>query len=98
VKRRCEKLAVTTHREWVSHTSYPAVHWFTFWQLKKFLAAKGLACFDRFDLAEWDRKSSVHRLASALIRQLPPLRAAAYLLVSGTIVVGLKAQSAATAG
>jgi 2-polyprenyl-6-hydroxyphenyl methylase/3-demethylubiquinone-9 3-methyltransferase len=90
VKRRCERLAVTTHREWVSHTSYPAVHWFTFWQLKEFLAKKGLECFDRFDLARGDRTSAIRQMAFALIRRLPPLRVAAYLLVAGTIVVGVK--------
>ena len=90
VKRRCEKLAVTTHREWVSHTSYPAVHWFTFWQLKQFLATKGLTCFDRFELGKGDRMSAIRRVAFALIRRLPPLRFAAYLLVVGTIVVGVK--------
>ena len=92
VKRRCEKLAVTTHRDWVSHASFPAVHWFTFWQLKDYLAGKGLTCFDRFDLAKGGRISPVRQAAFALIRRLPPLRVAAYVLVAGTIVVGVKTQ------
>ena len=96
VKRRCEKLAVTSHREWVSHTTFPAVHWFTFWQLKDFLAKRGLICFDRFDLAEGDSISAPRRLAFWLTTRFPPLRAAAYLLVAGTIVVGVKAPGAAT--
>lgn len=91
VKRRCEKLAVTTHREWVSHAAYPAVHWFTFWQLRNFLAEKGVTCFDRFDLAEADSSSAARSLAIHLIRRLPPLRVAAYVLVAGTILAGVKA-------
>jgi ubiquinone/menaquinone biosynthesis C-methylase UbiE len=95
VKRRCERLAVTTHREWVSHTAYPAVHWFTFWRLRDFLAKKGLTCFDRFDLAETDATSTFRRVAFVLIRRFSLLRAAAYLLVSGTIVAGAKSLDAA---
>jgi 2-polyprenyl-3-methyl-5-hydroxy-6-metoxy-1,4-benzoquinol methylase len=91
VKRRCEKLAVTTHREWVSHTAYPAVHWFTFWQLRDFLAEKGMTCFDRFDLGAGDAAWTMRKMAFAMIRLLPPLRVAAYLLVAGTIVAGVKA-------
>jgi ubiquinone/menaquinone biosynthesis C-methylase UbiE len=90
VKRRCERLSVTTHREWVSHASYPAVHWFTFWQLKDFLTKKGLTCFDRFDLAEADATSAHRRVAFRLIRRFSTLRVAAYVLVAGTIVVGAK--------
>jgi 2-polyprenyl-3-methyl-5-hydroxy-6-metoxy-1,4-benzoquinol methylase len=94
VKRHCERLAVTTHRDWVSHTAYPAVHWFTYWKLKRFLSAKGMRCFDRFDLAQTDATSGFRRIAFRLIKQLPPLRAAAYLLVAGTIVAGAKPQRA----
>jgi len=90
VKRRCERLSVTTHREWVSHASYPAVHWFTFWQLRDFLTKKGLTCFDRFDLAEADATSASRRVAFRLIKRFPPLRVAAYVLVAGTIVIGAK--------
>jgi 2-polyprenyl-3-methyl-5-hydroxy-6-metoxy-1,4-benzoquinol methylase len=96
VKRRCEKLAVTTHRDWVSHTAYPAIHWFTFWQLKKFFATKGVTCFDRFDLAKDDSSSKFRKVAFQLIRQLPPLRVAAYLLIAGTILAGVKTRDTAT--
>jgi 2-polyprenyl-3-methyl-5-hydroxy-6-metoxy-1,4-benzoquinol methylase len=96
VKRRCEKLAVTTHREWVSHTAYPAIHWFTFWQLKEFFATRGVTCFDRFDLAKGDGTSKIRKAAFQLIRQLPPLRVAAYLLNTGTILAGVKTPDAAT--
>ena len=51
---------------------------------------KDLICFDRFDLAELDGMSAARSLAIKLIRRLPPLRVAAYLLVAGTIVVGAK--------
>ncbi len=90
VKRRCEKLAVTTHREWVSHTDYPAVHWFTFWELRDFLAKKDIKCFDRFDLAEVNGMSATRGLAIKLIRRVPPIRVAAYFVVLGTILVGAK--------
>lgn len=89
LKRRCEKLAVTTHRDWVSHTAYPAVHWFTFWGLKDFLATRGVTCFDRFDLAAEDSASKIRRMVFRMITRLPPLRVAAYFLVAGTIVAGV---------
>ena len=88
VKRRCEKLAVTTHPEWVSRTDYPAVHWFTFWELRDFLAKKDIKCFDRFDLAEVNGISAARGLAIKLIRRVPPIRVAAYFVVLGTILVG----------
>lgn len=80
---------MTTHREWVSHTDYPAVHRFTFWELRDFLAKTDIECFDRFDLAEVNG-SATRWLAIKLIRRVPPIRVAAYFAVLGTILVGAK--------
>ena len=93
LKHRCEKLAVTSHREWVSHTAYPAVHWFTFWQLRDFLGTKGFSCLDRFDLAKDEPTSMLRQTAFWMVRSLPPLRIAAYFVVRGTIVAGVKTRA-----
>jgi len=50
-----------------------------------------MTCFDRFDLGAGDAAWTMRKMAFAMIRLLPPLRVAAYLLVAGTIVAGVKA-------
>ncbi|MFV8835536.1 class I SAM-dependent methyltransferase [Aquisalimonas sp. APHAB1-3] len=52
VKRRCIELARTRHPEWVNHATYPAFHWFSFFQLQRELEKRGFACMDRFDTAD----------------------------------------------
>jgi 2-polyprenyl-6-hydroxyphenyl methylase/3-demethylubiquinone-9 3-methyltransferase len=39
-KKYCEKLAVTTHKHWVQYATFPAVHWFTFYQFRDYLNAR----------------------------------------------------------
>jgi 2-polyprenyl-6-hydroxyphenyl methylase/3-demethylubiquinone-9 3-methyltransferase len=52
IKRHCERLAVTSHRHWVSYTKFPPVNWFTHRQLSKYLKQRGLTALDRFDILE----------------------------------------------
>lgn len=44
IKRRCEKLARTTKPEWANYATYPAVNWFSYWSLKKYLGSRGMRC------------------------------------------------------
>ena len=50
VKERCEVLAVTTHRHWVQFASLPAVNWFSYYQFRDYLGARGIRTRDRFEL------------------------------------------------
>jgi 2-polyprenyl-6-hydroxyphenyl methylase/3-demethylubiquinone-9 3-methyltransferase len=89
VKKRCERLAVTTHRHWVQHASFPAVHWFSFYDLRDYLIARGVTAYDRFDVS--DAAGSTIRLAVLKsIRGLRLLRFAAHVCTPYTIVVGVR--------
>ena len=90
LKRRCERLAVTTRREWVSYATYPAVHWFTFYQLRDFLRTQGVESRNRFDLIEVDRLGALGRFAVKSVRALPPLRWIGHVLTSYSVVLGIK--------
>jgi 2-polyprenyl-6-hydroxyphenyl methylase/3-demethylubiquinone-9 3-methyltransferase len=89
LKKRCERLAVTTHGHWVRHTSFPAVHWFTYYQLRDYLRARGVVSRDRFDLIP-STGSPVRATVLKAIRSWRLLRFAAHVLTPNTIVVGLR--------
>jgi len=89
LKKHCERLAVTTHGRWVRYTSFPAVHWFTYYQLRDYLRARGVTSKDRFDLIS-PAGSRLRAAIVAAIRRSRPLRFAAHVLTPSTIVVGLR--------
>lgn len=90
IKRRCEELARTTKPEWANFATYPAVNWFSYWRLKKYLAARGMTCLDRFDLMDESVLPRLMRPALFLVRKFAAFRLLAYTLVSGSIVYGIK--------
>lgn len=90
LKRRYEKLAVTTRPELVNYARYPAVHWFTFYQLARYLARHGLRCMDRFDMIDTAKLSAGPRLVVQLARQLPPLKWLGHVLTPSTIIFAVK--------
>ena len=45
IKRRYERLAVTTRPAIANYAKYPAVNWFTFYRLRDYLASTGLQMF-----------------------------------------------------
>ena len=80
VKHRYERLAVTTRPEIANYAKYPAVHWFTFYELRNFLRPKGFECLDRFDMIDLVpdrgrvrtvRSSCEDRASAAGCRSLP---------------------------
>lgn len=87
LKRRCERMAVTTHKHWVQFTSYPAVHWFTYYGLRDYLSARGVVTRDRFDVMDVGG-SALRRMAVNAIRAAAPLRFAAHVLTPYTLAVG----------
>lgn len=90
VKRRVEKLATTTRPALANHARYPAVHWFTYYGLRGFLAPMGMACQDRFDVMDLTDRGASAKVAVALIRSLPPFRLIGQMLTAGTIVWAVK--------
>ncbi len=89
LKRRCEKMAVTTHRHWVQFASFPAVHWFSFYQFRRYLNARGIAAYDRFDVMD-DGSGPAQRAVVHALRGVAALRFIGHLLTPYTVVVGLR--------
>jgi 2-polyprenyl-3-methyl-5-hydroxy-6-metoxy-1,4-benzoquinol methylase len=88
LKRHFVRLSKTTHPQYVNFASYPAVHWFSPYQLTRFLRPLGVVTRDRFDLIDLDRKGLVARILVRTLRALPPLRFLAHVLTPSTVVVG----------
>jgi 2-polyprenyl-3-methyl-5-hydroxy-6-metoxy-1,4-benzoquinol methylase len=94
LKRHYEVLSTTTRPELANFARYPAVHWFTYYGLRDYLGARGMACYDRFDLMQNRHQSLPQRIAIGAVRHLPPLRLLGHMLTAGTAVMALKKQAA----
>jgi SAM-dependent methyltransferase len=90
LKKRYEKLSVTTRPELVSHARFPAVHWFTFYQLKQELSARGLVSQDRFDVIDMTDKGFLGRAAINLIRSSALARRFGHVLTPFSVVFATK--------
>lgn len=91
LKRKYERLARTTRPEIANHCKYPAVNWFSYYGLAKFLEMRGFRCMDRFDMVDVEGKGALSRMAVALIRSISPLRFVGHVLTSGSTVFAVKA-------
>lgn len=89
LKRRVEKLAVTTRPHLANYATYPAVHWFSFYSLRATIASRGFDCYDRFDTLDVG-SSRLKKLVQNLITRLPPLRFVGHMLTPYTQVVAVK--------
>jgi len=93
LKRHYEHLAVSTRPEIANYAKYPAVHWFSFYELRAALAARGFDRFyDRFDLAASIPNGAAKGAVLALIRALPPLRFAGQFATSASTIAAVKAR------
>lgn len=90
LKRYFEKRAVGDWPAVANFAKYPAVHWFSFYGLRDYLAPKGFACLDRFDLTDLDRLSGAKRAAVGIMRSLPPFRFLGHVLTPYTVIVARK--------
>lgn len=90
IKRYVERLSVTTRPDLANFARYPAVNWFSYFQLRRWLAARGVHSRDRFDMIDAGRESVVRRWLIAAIQTLAPLRWVAHLCTEGTTLFGIK--------
>ena len=90
VKRRYERLAVTTRPGLVNHARYPAVNWFSYFQLQEHLGKMGLRSLDRFDVAKLGPHGALGSAVLSLISALPPARWIAHVLTPYTMVFAQK--------
>lgn len=90
IKRYCERLAVTTRPQLANYAKYPAVHWFSFYQLRDVLGESGFECLDRFDIMDTANKGMKAKAVVALLRNVPALRWLGHVATSGTTIVAIK--------
>jgi len=96
-KRFFEKRAVTTWPAIANYARYPAVHWFSYYCLARFLAGLGMRCYDRFDLIDAHGGSRLRRMAVELLRRSFLLRWVGQICSTGSVVFAVKVASAGAA-
>ncbi|WP_200177202.1 methyltransferase domain-containing protein [Ectothiorhodospira shaposhnikovii] len=89
LKRRYERLAVTTRPELVNYAAYPAVNWFTYYQLRDHLKTLGMEVGDRFDHMEIGQ-NPLRRLALSAIQFSPTIRWIAHISSPSTSIFARK--------
>lgn len=90
IKRHYERLALTTRPELANHAKYPAVHWFTPYELGSWLRNQEFSVYDRFDLIHLDDKPALARLLVQAALALPPLRFLGHVCTASTAVLAIK--------
>lgn len=87
IKRYYERRAVTDRPDLANYAKYPAVHWFSVYQLRAYLEPQGFACLDRFDIVDTTNKGRLVQLALLGLRKVPVLRFFGHVLTPYTVVV-----------
>jgi 2-polyprenyl-6-hydroxyphenyl methylase/3-demethylubiquinone-9 3-methyltransferase len=90
LKRWCERKSVTTHANWVNYARYPAVNWFSYFGLARWLHQRGFSTLDRFDLIGRRTLSLPARVAIAAIRRFRFVRLLAHMMTPGTTVWAIR--------
>lgn len=90
MKRRYERLAVTTRPELANYATYPAVNWFTFYKLRDFLQPLGFECLDRFEMIDLQRAPRWLQLLVRAARAFPPARLLGHVLTEGTALFAIR--------
>jgi 2-polyprenyl-6-hydroxyphenyl methylase/3-demethylubiquinone-9 3-methyltransferase len=86
VKRWCEQRAVTSHPQWANHARYPAVNWFSYFELARWLRARGFRTFDRFDVLARQPLGRTQAIVVGAIRSMRLARLLAHMVTEGTTV------------
>lgn len=90
LKARYVRLAMTTRPELANYAKFPAFHWFSIGQLKRYAHQRGFSGFDRYDVALTTDKGPAKRIAFGLLKHIKPLRFVANLGAGGTMFFAVK--------
>ena len=93
IKRWCESKSLSTRPQWANHTRYPAVNWFSYFELRRWFEAHGVKTMDRFDVLSRQQLGNPARLLVKAIRRFEPVRFLAQTATEGTTVWGFKQTS-----
>lgn len=94
LKHHYERLSTSTRPELANYAKYPAVNWFTYYQLRNYLQARSFTCLDRFDIAAATDRGFMRNTLLATIKALAPLRFLGQVATPGTILFAQKLPSA----
>ncbi len=90
LKRHFENLARTTRPDLAGYAIYPAVNWFSFYQLRKYFLEMDMEAFDRFDIMDIDNKSSYQKIIIRLIKSNSILRWFGHVASPGLSMLAIK--------
>ena len=90
LKRRYERLAFTTRPELANFATFPAVHWFSYYGLRRFFRNLGLECLDRFDVAEIKGTQGLSGWIIWLVQRVPGIKFFAYVCSPATAIMAYK--------
>jgi 2-polyprenyl-6-hydroxyphenyl methylase/3-demethylubiquinone-9 3-methyltransferase len=91
LKRRYERLAVTTRPEVANYAKYPAVHWFTFYSLRDALRRRGFNAFhDRVDMIETRIAGTSRAEVAKWLRRIPLARLGVQFVTPNSIILAFK--------
>ena len=94
LKRIAEHLACGPLPGLVNYTQWPAIHWFSFLQLRRFLAHHNVLVSDRFDCMDVEQTGVVKRLLRRIVLSSLPGRMVGYVFLSTIIILATKAPAA----
>ena len=92
MKRHFERLAVTTKPELANYATYPAVNWFTFYQLRREFRQRDMDALDRLDLLAAKRKGAngLKDMIVRIARSTSVSRLMIQIATPYTLAVGVK--------
>src|SRR3546814_5316133 len=90
MKRHVVRLASSSRPELANYATYPALHWFSYYGLRDFLARRGFRTLDRFDIAMMKDQPAWRRLVLELICHVTPLRFLGHVASPGLILMAIK--------
>lgn len=97
VKRPILRWVVRRRPEWIGHTAFPAVNWFTHRGLSRFFTRLGFQTYETFDLIRRDMLSPSKQKFYAvleLLKRHPALRYLVYPLLPTVQILAVKAGTA----
>ena len=90
LKRYIERRAVTDWPAVANYAKYPAVHWFSYFSLRRYLAPIGFVSLDRFDYMNLADRDSVALAMINIIRKVTFVRWLGHVLTPTTTLIGKK--------
>ena len=90
LKRHYVRKALSDAPHLANFASYPAVHWFSPYSLKRALNAMNVDARDRFDMIDTTGRPALARAAVAMARALPPIRLLGHCMSVSTMLLGRK--------